>query len=59
MYNVDGRRGRERPKKRWIDCVTNHMLEKGVDDTMRMNRGEWKKIACCANPKYDGIRAGR
>ena len=30
-----------RPKKRWMDCVTNDMLEKGLDDAMTANRGEW------------------
>ena len=39
--NVDGHRGRGRPNK----------IEKGVDDAMTANRGEWKKIACCADPK--------
>ena len=48
--NVDGWRGRGRPKKRWMDCVTNDMLEKGVDDAMTANRGEWK-MTCCADPK--------
>ena len=49
--NVDGWRGRGRPKKIWMDCVTNDMLEKGVDDAMTANRGEWKKMTCCADPK--------
>ena len=50
--NVDGwrRTGRGRPKKRWMDCITNDMLEKGVDDA-RANREEWKKMTCCAEPK--------
>ena len=30
--NIDGWRGSGRPKKIWMDCVTNDMLEKGVDD---------------------------
>ena len=37
-------------EKRWMDCVTNDMLEKGVDDVMTANRGEWKKM-CYADPK--------
>ena len=49
--NVDGWRGRGRPKKRWMDCVTNDMLEKGVDDAMTVNRGEWKKMTCGTDPK--------
>ena len=49
--NVDGWRERGRPKKRWTDCVTNDMLEKGVNDTMTVNRGEWKKMTCCTDPK--------
>ena len=47
---VDKWRGTGRPKKRWMDCVTNDML-KGVDDATTANRGEWKKMTCCANPK--------
>ena len=57
--NVDGWRGRGRPKKRWMDCVKSDMLEKGVDDAMTANRGELQKMTCCADPKLNGIRAGR
>ena len=38
--NVDGWRGRGRPKKRWLDSVTNDMLEKELDDEMTANRRE-------------------
>ena len=31
-------RGRGRPKKIWMNCVTNNMLEKGMDDAMTANR---------------------
>ena len=34
-----------------MDCVTNDILEKGVDDGMTAKRGEWKKMTCCAVPK--------
>ena len=37
-------------KKRWIKCVMHDMLEKGVNDAMTANRGEWKKTPC-ADPK--------
>ena len=33
-----------------MDCVSNDMLEKGVDDAVAANRGEWKKMTCCADP---------
>ncbi|PZC79584.1 hypothetical protein B5X24_HaOG216249 [Helicoverpa armigera] len=36
--NVDGRRGKGRPKKRWIDCMTS-------------DRGKWKRMTYCADPK--------
>ena len=49
--NMDGSRRRGKPKKRWMDCVTNDMLEKGVDDAKMANRGEWKKTTCCADPR--------
>ena len=49
--NVDGWRRRGRPKKRWMDCVANDMLEKGVDDAMTPNTGKWKKMTCCADLK--------
>ena len=49
---MDGRRGRRRPEKRWMDCATNYnMLEKEVDDAMTANRGEWKKMTYSADPK--------
>ena len=57
--NVNRWRRRGRPMKRWMDCVTTDMVKKGMDDAMTANRGEWKKMICCRNPKYDGIRAGR
>jgi hypothetical protein len=36
--NVEGWRGRGRPKKRWIDCVRQDMREMAVSD-----RREWSE----------------
>ena len=47
----DGWRGTGRPKKRWMDCVRNDMKDKGVNDSVTVDRGEWKKKTCCADPK--------
>ena len=41
--NVDGWKGRGRPKKRWMDRETNDMIEKGVYNAMTVKRGEWKR----------------
>ncbi|KAJ8707262.1 hypothetical protein PYW08_011396 [Mythimna loreyi] len=49
--NVDGWRGRGRPKKRWMDCVRSDMKEKGVSDSLTGDRTGWKKKTCCADPK--------
>ena len=48
--NVDGWK-RKAKERRWMDCVTNDMLEKGVDNTMTANRGEWRKMTCCPDPE--------
>ena len=57
--NVDGWRGRRRPRKRRIDCVKNDMKEKGVSDIMTVERADLRNKPCCADLKYHGIRAGR
>ena len=49
--SVYGLRGKGRPKKRWMDCLRNDMKEKGGNDTVTSDRGEWKKKTCCADPK--------
>ena len=49
--NVDGYKSRERPKKRWMDCVKDDMARKEVTAEMTSNREVWKKRSCCAYPK--------
>lgn len=49
--NVEGYRGRGRPKKRWMDCVRKDMSVKGVSVEMTADRDEWKKRTYCADPK--------
>jgi hypothetical protein len=46
--NVEGWRGRGRPKKRWIDCVRQDMREMAVSDEMTSDRGEWREKTFCA-----------
>lgn len=49
--NVDGRKSRGRPRKRWMDCVKEDMRRKDVNDEMALDRDVWKKKTCCADPK--------
>ncbi|KAJ8709706.1 hypothetical protein PYW08_009710 [Mythimna loreyi] len=49
--NVDGWRGRGRPKKIWMDCVRSDMENRGVSDSVTGDRTEWKKKTYCADPK--------
>ncbi|XP_068208349.1 uncharacterized protein [Palaemon carinicauda] len=39
---VQGRRRRGRPRKRWRDCVRVDLQEKGIDDAEAQNRKRWK-----------------
>ncbi|KAJ8704936.1 hypothetical protein PYW08_012256 [Mythimna loreyi] len=57
--NVDGWRGRGRPKKIWMHCVRSDMKDRGVSDSVTGDRTNWKKKTYCADPKYNGTRAGR
>ena len=56
--NVDGWRGRRKPKKRGMDCVKNNIEEKGVSDSTTVDRTPCKKKTCCTDPKLHGIRSG-
>ncbi|CAH0695515.1 unnamed protein product [Spodoptera exigua] len=57
--NVDGWRGRGRPKKIWMDCVRSDMEDRRVSDSVTSDRTEWKKkhIAPTPNKKGQGQEA--
>ena len=40
---VQGRRKRGRPRKRWRDCVREDMREKGIDEAEAQDRGRWRR----------------
>jgi hypothetical protein len=48
--NVDGHPGGGRPKKRWMDCVKDDIIIKGVSMEMTSDRREWEKKTCCVDP---------
>lgn len=37
--NVEGYRGRGRPKKKWMNCLKDDMCKKGVSEEMVYDRG--------------------
>jgi hypothetical protein len=47
--NVEGWRGRGRPKKRWIGSVKQDMKEMAVSEDMTSDRRKWWKGTCCAD----------
>ena len=49
--NVEGYRGRGRPKKKWMDCVKDDMGKRGVSEEMVYDRRVWKEKTCCADPR--------
>ncbi|KAL1447841.1 hypothetical protein WDU94_001904 [Cyamophila willieti] len=47
---VEGRRGRGRPKKKWEHCVNSDLTEKGLTGYEVYDRGKWKLLARNADP---------
>ena len=41
---VQDRRRRGGPKRRWIDCVREDLEEKGLTGELAQDRGEWRKL---------------
>jgi hypothetical protein len=46
--NIEGWRGRSRPKKSWFDCVIEDTRVVEVSDEMTTDIEEWKETTCCA-----------
>jgi hypothetical protein len=47
---IEGKRGRRRPKKRWLDTIENDMsVDVWIEDVE--NRNEWRFRTRVANPK--------
>jgi hypothetical protein len=54
--NVDRHFSRDRPMKRWIDCVKDDMRIKGVSMEMTSDRRDWKKKTCSVDLTYKETR---
>ena len=47
---VQGRRKRGRPRKRWRDCVREDMREKGIVEAEAQDRGRWRRLIRNGDP---------
>ena len=47
---VQGRRKRGRPKKRWIDCVKEDLRTRNIDETDVYNRTRWRRLIRTSDP---------
>lgn len=47
---VQGRRKRGRPRKRWKDCVRGDLHEKGIDEAEVQDRNRWKRLIRNGDP---------
>ncbi|XP_068207502.1 uncharacterized protein [Palaemon carinicauda] len=56
---VQGRRRRGRPWKRWRDCVRGDSQEKGIDEAEAQNSKRWKWLIRNGNPTWKCEPAGK
>jgi hypothetical protein len=49
--NIEGKRGRGKPKKRWLDMIEDDMRAISVSIGDVENRDEWKFRTMIADPK--------
>ena len=47
---VQGSRRRERPKKRWTDCVKDDLREKGLSGEEVYERASWRRLSSHIDP---------
>jgi len=57
--NVEGKKGRGKPKKKWLDTVENDMRAVGVCVEDVENRKKWRFKTKVADPKLFGERRRR
>ncbi|KAI5751754.1 hypothetical protein M8J77_010552 [Diaphorina citri] len=50
QIQVEGRRTRGKPKKKWEHCVNKDLEEKGLSEENANNRGRWKLLSKNADP---------
>ena len=48
---VEGSRGRGRPKARWKDCIRNVLREINIDEWTALSRTERKMLICNGEPE--------
>ena len=47
---VQGRRGRDKPKTRWKDCIAADVREKQLDVRIVHNRNDWRPLIKNSDP---------
>ena len=57
---VEGTRGRGRPKTRWKNCIKNDLKEKNIDEWAVYSRSEWRRPTHNGDPeKAEKLRRRR